>query len=316
MGEYQSIQRADHDTDDTGDDIVDSDDDIVTTIQSMERYDATSGQWTALAGINTGRRSHGACVIAREIYVTGGMDARYSSLSSVEKYSPFDDSWSPVTNMPEGRCSHAAVAVGSDMYVLGGWSDRRDIAMSSVLKFNSTEGTWSQVAPMPQARFSCAACAIEGNIHIFGGRSPNRLPQPSIFKYDTVPTSGLLSRPCPEPAVVVMDGLVYIVGAREQVRGVLRWDPASNVWSTLGSTLDWRQYGCAFVLGGCIYAAGGNKSNSSNMERYDAATNTWTAVADMLERRYLVAVTIGTAGPAEAKDLFDALIVQASSRRP
>jgi N-acetylneuraminic acid mutarotase len=206
------------------------------------------------------------------------------------------------------------------MYVLGGWSDRRNIAMSSVLKFNSTQGTWSQVAPMPEAIYLCAACAIEGNIYIFGGRSPDRIPQPSVYKYETVSNEWITLAPMPRAcnglSVVVMNGLVYIVGAGEQVRGVLRWDPASNVWSTLGSTLDLRQHGCAFVLDGCIYAAGGNKSNSSNMERYDAATNIWTAVADMLERRYFAAVTIGTAGPAEEQDLFDALIAQASSRRP
>jgi hypothetical protein len=51
----------------------------------------------------------------------------------------------------------------------------------------------------------------------------------------------------------------------------------------------------------------------SSVERYDTASNTWTAMADMLEgRRFLKAVTIGSAGPAEEQGLFDALIAKAS----
>jgi hypothetical protein len=49
------------------------------------------------------------------------------------------------------------------------------------------------------------------------------------------------------------------------------------------------------------------------MERYDVASNTWTAVADMLEdREFLAAVTIGSSGPAEDHDLFETLIAKAA----
>jgi hypothetical protein len=52
------------------------------------------------------------------------------------------------------------------------------------------------------------------------------------------------------------------------------------------------------------------------VERYDAVTDTWAEVADMLERRRECsgcgAVTTGSAGPAEEQDLFDLLIVKAA----
>jgi hypothetical protein len=51
------------------------------------------------------------------------------------------------------------------------------------------------------------------------------------------------------------------------------------------------------------------------VERYDVTTDTWTPVADMHEGRDSCAVaTIGSAGPTEDQDLFDALIATASSR--
>jgi hypothetical protein len=50
----------------------------------------------------------------------------------------------------------------------------------------------------------------------------------------------------------------------------------------------------------------------STVERYDAATDTWTAVSNMLEGRHSFgAVTIGPTGPAKEQDLFDSLIAKA-----
>jgi hypothetical protein len=53
------------------------------------------------------------------------------------------------------------------------------------------------------------------------------------------------------------------------------------------------------------------------VERYDAATNKWTAVATMLkDRDYFNAVAIGSASAAEEQDLFDSLIAKAARRDP
>jgi hypothetical protein len=93
---------------------------------------------------------------------------------------------------------------------------------------------------------------------------------------------------------------------------VLRFDPVSEVWSMLAPTLANHVYGSTFVLGGYLYAAGGS-SHLTNLERYDGASNTWSAVANMLEgRHFSCAVTIRSVGPAEEQDLFDSLIAKAA----
>jgi hypothetical protein len=71
------------------------------------------------------------------------------------------------------------------------------------------------------------------------------------------------------------------------------------------------------VLGGCLYVVGTHVSEGS-VERYDVASDTWTAAAamDMPEGRSMfAAVIIKSAGPVEDQDLFDALIVKASIGR-
>jgi hypothetical protein len=110
-----------------------------------------------------------------------------------------------------------------------------------------------------------------------------------------------------------MNGLVYIVGAGDNYREVIRFDPASGACSMLAPTSTSREDSASFVVGGCLYAAGGD-GGSESVERYDVASNTWEAVADMLGgRQWPGAVTIGSAGPAEEQDLFDLLIAKTSS---
>jgi hypothetical protein len=283
---------------------------------SMERYDTASGQWRAVAPMGTARDLFGACVLAGELYVTGGRDGS-NPLSSVEKYTPSNDTWSAVAPLPAGRSRHVAVVMGSDMYVLGGLDD--GTVTASVLKFDSTQGTWSQVAPMPEVSYGHAACAVGSNVYAFGGKSGRDQTQASVFKFDTEANEWSVLAPMPHASgyhsASVLNGLVYIVGVGASGREVLRFDPTSGVWSTLAPTLVSRRYCASFVVGGCLYAAGGN--GSASVERYDVASNAWTAVSDMLEgRKSGVGVTIGSAGPGEAQDLFDSLIAKASSRHP
>jgi N-acetylneuraminic acid mutarotase len=284
-------------------------------LASMERYDSSSGQWSVAAAMSTTRDMFGACMLAGELYVTGGFsDDPRGSLSSVEKYTPSSDTWSAVAPLPSTRHYYAAVAVGSAIYVLGGICERIEVA--SVFKFDSTQGTWSAVESMPEPRRLHAACAIGSNIYVFGGRFRHEV-QTSVFKYDTVTntwsTLAPMPLPCADHSVSVLNGdQVYIVGAGDDGKSVLRFDTASGVWSTLRDTSNNKCGSATFVLGGCLYVAGGD-GNSSNVERYDVASDTWTAVADMLEgRATFCAVTIRSAEPAEDQDLFDSLIAKAT----
>jgi hypothetical protein len=184
------------------------------------------------------------------------------------------------------------------LYVLGGIED--GVKTASVLRFDSTQGTWSQVAPLREAYYGHTACAVGSDIYVFGGIGG----QTSVFKFDTEAdewtTLAHMSRASAGHSVSVLDNLVYIVGAGDSHREVLRFDPVSDVWHTLASTLTIQKHGASFVLGGCLYAAGGSRTQPPSVERYDVASNTWAVAANMLEGRgYFAAVKIGSTGPAE-----------------
>jgi hypothetical protein len=194
------------------------------------------------------------------------------------------------------------------MYVLGGDvdgnTDRR-----SILKFESTLGTWIELTRAPFAREYFAVCVIGCDIYVFGGENAASEMQSDV---DTVADSWDFLTPMPSRSsqycASVLDGLVYILGA-DDGHGVLRFDPSSNSLISLAPTLVYRKEGVSFVLGGCMYTAGG-EGQSLSVARYNVATDTWTAMVDMLEGRDCFAtVTIGY----EEQDLFDTLIAKASS---
>jgi N-acetylneuraminic acid mutarotase len=280
---------------------------------SMEQYNASSGQWSALQAMTIRRRSCGACVVEGEIYVTGGRGDDSTRLSSVERYSPPSDTWSAVAPMPATRSSHCAVSAGCAIYVMGGFGFGAGAAIASVLKFDSTQGTWTEVAPMPGARCATAACFVGSDIYVFGGKYAG-LPCSSVYKYDIEANewSTLMPMPraCKYHSAQILDGLVYIVGAGIGL-STLCFDPATAVWSVLAQTSVSRRCGSSFILNGILYAAGGEDAPLS-VERYDVASDTWTAVENMLESRtYFAAVTVASMGPAEEEDLFNSLIAKA-----
>jgi hypothetical protein len=284
-----------------------------TILSSMERYDAVSRQWSAAAAMAIVRQNFGACVLAGEVYVTGGYSGNFL-LASVEKYSPLSDTWSAVAPMPNGRIHHVAVTVGSAMYVLGGFTYD-----DNNLKFDSTHGTWSEIAREPRAMHASAAVAVGTDIYVFGGEDNENVKQNSVLKYDTVADAWSTLAPMPHEcsyhSASICNGQVYIVGAGPEDEEVLRFDPALGVWTNLAPTLSDQSCCTTFVLDGSVYAAGG-VGNGFSVKRYDAATNAWTAAENMLEGRItFCAVTIGTAGPAKEQDLFDSLINKASRRQ-
>jgi N-acetylneuraminic acid mutarotase len=142
------------------------------------------------------------------------------------------------------------------------------------------------------------------------------MEQASVFKYDTEANAWSVLAPMPSAecgnSVNVIDGQIYIIGVGDESKDFLRFAPVAEAWSTLASTtLPCRFAAASFALGGCLYAAGGIWSPST-VERYDAATDTWTAVANMLKGRHSFgAITIGPTGPAMEQDLFDSLIAKA-----
>jgi hypothetical protein len=285
---------------------------VLTTVASMERYDVSSGQWSPVASMITGRHSFGVCAIAGELYAIGGPERDF--LTSVEKYTPSTDTWCAVAPIPMALVVISAVSVGAVLYVLG---DQIDGA-ATMFKIDTLEGTWSAVTPLPEPIRAPAVCSIGSAVYVFGGVDSEGDMLASVFKYDTL--TDVWSILAPMPRVCTghrashVDGRVYIMKAGVSEQESMCFDPVTGVWCMLAPTTFDRNI-AAFTLSGCLHVKRRMRS-ASTIERYDVATDTWTAVTD-LPHGWIACNAIGIEScPAEEQDLFDSLIAQAAARRP
>jgi N-acetylneuraminic acid mutarotase len=121
------------------------------------------------------------------------------------------------------------------MYIIVGTLD--DNTTDTTLKYNSIQDAWSEVAPMPAPRDSFAACAYMNYIYVFGGNDEDGEDQASVFKYDT--EAGEWSTQAPMPTVCschsvsLIDDEMYIVGAGNFGREVLRFNFATSTYGAL-----------------------------------------------------------------------------------
>jgi N-acetylneuraminic acid mutarotase len=177
------------------------------------------------------------------------------------------------------------------MYVIGGAADDYEVP-PSVQIFDTLQGTWSEGARIPGHTFRSALCVVGTDIYAFGGEDAMAEERDSVFKYDTVADEWSTLAPMPfadayaSLSASVVNDVIYLVGCGDDGRGVLRFDPRwhRGVWSTLASTTAGHGYGASFVLGESLYVAGGGIQQTS-VERYDMASDTWTAVAAMQKGR-------------------------------
>jgi N-acetylneuraminic acid mutarotase len=214
-------------------------------------YDTVTNSWSehaSLASWTSARIGHGIITVDGKVYMIGGEDEL--RLKDLQILSVAEKMWVPLTSMPHQVREFATAAWDNCIYVFGGM--RREKASRKVLKYDIGSNAWSVVKPM------------------------RRL------------TSGAR-------AAATLSGLIYVTGGHQMVRGdevysddLDCYDPIADKWIQLASMTSARSmhesfvfYGSVYVIGGCERMPGlpvEDDVSKIEMERYDIATNEWSAV--------------------------------------
>jgi N-acetylneuraminic acid mutarotase len=230
------------------------------------------------------------CVIAGELYVTGGY-CRYGSLATVERYSPSSNTWNSVAAMPQARLGHEACEVNGYMYVVGGY-------LQQTWKYDAEADMWSEMVPSPTPALllGTATCSIGTDMYVIGGRISAGIPQSDVYKYNTVNNTWSTVSPMPTArfshGACVVGGMIYVVGGYEReftvVRSALCYDPLLDKWTAVACMSQVRSKLAVFALDECVYAAGGRDHwrmhiniNLSTVEKYEPALDRWSAAPSM-----------------------------------
>jgi N-acetylneuraminic acid mutarotase len=177
---------------------------------------------------------------------------------------------------------------------------------------NGGNGQWTTVAPMLTARTVAGAGVIGDRLYVIGGFSyvgNDPVTLSNVEEFDPRFNRWMERAPMPTPhgylASGVVNGILYAVGGQDDPAGtsvilnsVEAYDPVTDTWTTKTSMPTARRGAAIGVVGGILYAIGGELSpaGSHNMskavEAYDPATDSWTTRAPMLTARDALSVTV------------------------
>lgn len=136
----------------------------------VERYDATTNTWTAVAALHIPRSKHVAAVFKGRIYVFGGCEnlEDEDDEKKVECYDPAINAWTILPGHCTPRRESAYAVVGSKIFVCGG-SNIDSLAISSAEMYDPDNNTWTQVAPMPTPRAGMTCAVVDNKVYVTGG---------------------------------------------------------------------------------------------------------------------------------------------------
>lgn len=104
-------------------------DDGDSYLRSVERYDPTADEWTAVAPMGTGRACAGVATVNGMLFVVGGYHGG-GQLSSVERYDA-KDLWTAAASMRSRRAYVSVAAVGGTLFAVGGYADGQQVCAAA-----------------------------------------------------------------------------------------------------------------------------------------------------------------------------------------
>ena len=268
---------------------------------SLDRAAAPSQVAAALTGNGTG----------------GIINGTPAGTSNLLLYSGFigtpPSAWQPMRSMLTARRNFIAGTATGILYAIGG-NNAAGSTVSSVHAYNPATNTWSSKAPLPAARQSVnGATTISGKIYVAGGHDAAGALTRSLYTYTT--STNVWTTKANMPAFggcggsARISGKLYVfsgctrssTGAQVASALLHRYDPTTNIWTTLRAGPAAHFQPAVAATGGKLYVMGGNNNAGTTTNRldvYNPATNTWSTMANMPTAR------VGAAGIVAAGKLY------------
>jgi N-acetylneuraminic acid mutarotase len=210
-------------------------------------------------------------------------------------------SWTPKAQLPHQIYSGSAVTCQDKVYFIGGQIDIGSgnyIASNMMFEYKLAMDEWIEKTNMPTARYNLAVAAVDGKIYAIGGDrflDKNEMYDPTTEAWQTL-TPMPTARQHIKAAVV--NGKIYIIGGLllnySQVSSKNEvYDPQTDTWEEMAPIPTPKHNYATIVYNDKIYIFGGGTQNGGNVwvqtstvEVYDPATNTWDTSVSLPSVRF------------------------------
>lgn len=243
---------------------------------------SATSRWSQLADLPTPRTRLALTAYDGRLFAIGG-DQETGVTELVEIYSIESGTWSSGSPKPTSVSNVGAAVVDGRIYVPGGCIGVADVT-NRVEVYDPSDDTWTDVASLPVPLCAYALAAADEVIYLFGGWDGQAFVD-YVFAYDTRTDSWTELGPMPLArgfaAAGTIEGVIYVVGGYDGVREYAEtyaYDVADDTWSERASMSMSRGGLGLAVINNQLYAIGGGwESYLVTNERYDTASNAWTA---------------------------------------
>ena len=231
------------------------------TLQTVESYDAQTGEWQTHPPLPIPLHHATAATYRGEVVVIGGASETIAEASN-KVFALRDGKWAELPPLQHARAAPAAAVVDDKLVVVGGQNDKQLVAQTEVFDGQS----WTQAADLPTPREHLAAVSDGVYVYTLGGRNLSADENSAVFeRFD--PESGkwdtLAAMPTPRGSygAAFFDDRIVAVGGEESTRvlaTVEMYDIADGKWTTLApiGTPGSRRSGRCRRLDACIASVG------------------------------------------------------------
>lgn len=135
-------------------------------LNTVERYNPRTNQWSVIPPMNMQRSDASACTLQERIYATGGFNGQ-ECLDSAEYYDPVTNVWTRIPNMNHRRSGVSCVAFRNQLYVIGGFNGTARLSTGE--RFDPDTQTWHFIREMNHSRSNFGLEIIDDMIFAIGG---------------------------------------------------------------------------------------------------------------------------------------------------
>ena len=211
-----------------------------TLMNSMLRFDPRHLATAELTPCRRLRIDPAVAALDGGIYIVGGTNEHMAVLDSVERYDVKRNVWSDVAPLPIITHACAATVLNGQLYVTGGVAGPEQKLTAAVHVYNPTTRSWTDAAPMHCARRLHQALTAGDRIFVLGGIGTHSYHQQTQIPMES-------------------------------------YNPATDAWTLLTSTLAGRAVGHFISYGGGILSLGREHYDAAEDDiwQYDAEADAW-----------------------------------------